>query len=177
MSLISYISRFAPSPTGRPLHFGSLIAAVASYCNAKSHGRQWLLRMKDLDKPCEIAGAADAILRSLDAFDFEWDAPVTYQNQRADIYAKYFYRLQHNGLVYSCTCNHKKIADSAVLGGLNGVTYPKTRFNKFKFLQPSENNASASHIDSASWRINVDNVLEISFVDLIQGNISQLLPT
>ena len=70
-----YIGRFAPSPTG-PLHFGSLLAATASFLDARAHQGQWLLRMEDLDKPREVAGAADDILRTLDAFGFAWDGEV-----------------------------------------------------------------------------------------------------
>ena len=78
-----YIGRYAPSPTG-PLHFGSLVTAVASYLDAKTQSGKWLLRMEDLDKPREMPGAADDILSTLDGYGFEWDGEVIYQRERSE---------------------------------------------------------------------------------------------
>lgn len=103
-----YRGRFAPSPTG-PLHFGSLVAAVASYLDARAHGGEWLVRMEDVDKPRERAGAADAILADLKFFGFQWDGPVMYQSQRTDAYREALERLKAAGAVYPCGCSRKEI--------------------------------------------------------------------
>ena len=170
----NYVGRFAPSPTG-PLHFGSLIAAVASYCDAKANQGQWLLRMEDLDKPREMTGAASDILRTLEAFGFEWDGHIVYQSRRSDIYENYLQYLKRNGLVYACTCSRKEIADSSILSGVDGAIYPGTCFNKTFNLNTREKYAAASQMDIASWRMHVDDVCVIAFKDAIQGNISQQL--
>ena len=171
-----YIGRFAPSPTGL-LHFGSLIAAVASYCDAKSNGGQWLLRMEDLDEPRQAAGAADSILRSLEAFGFEWGAPIMVQSQRSEIYQEYLYHLKRNGFIYACSCSRKEIADSSIASGVDGVIYPKTCYNNLLKNSPNNLNASASLMNACTWRINVDNAQKIAFVDAIQGAVSQNLQT
>jgi len=106
-----YCGRFAPSPTG-PLHFGSLIAAVGSYLEAKSRGGTWLLRMEDLDRPREQAGAADAILRTLESCGMGWDGSIRYQSQRSAAYRAALERLEAQGLAYACGCSRKEIADS-----------------------------------------------------------------
>lgn len=80
---MSYRGRFAPSPTG-PLHFGSLVAAVASYVDARAAGGEWLLRLEDIDTPCVVAGAADRILADLEHFGLTWDGPVLWQSQRTE---------------------------------------------------------------------------------------------
>ena len=76
----AYVGRYAPSPTG-PLHFGSLVAALGSYLEARTRGGQWLLRIEDIDPPREVPGAADDIIKTLERFGFEWDATVTFQSR------------------------------------------------------------------------------------------------
>lgn len=112
--------RFAPSPTG-PLHFGSLVAAVASYCDARAAGGAWLLRIEDIDPPREAAGAADRILRQLETYGLTWDGPVLYQHRRTEAYVEAISRLQAQGDVFWCTCSR---TDLARAGG--GALYPGT---------------------------------------------------
>jgi glutamyl-Q tRNA(Asp) synthetase len=108
-----YCGRFAPSPTG-PLHFGSLIAAAGSYLDARSHNGRWRVRMEDLDPPREQPGAADLILRTLDAFGFEWDGEVMRQSERSHAYAKALEQLRTRGALFACACTRKEIADSGL---------------------------------------------------------------
>lgn len=109
-----YIGRFAPSPTG-PLHFGSLITALASYLDAKAQGGKWLVRMEDIDPPREQPGAADAILRCLEDHDLEWDGPIIYQSQRHQAYQECLEQLRKNHWVYPCGCNRQGLA---AMGGI-----------------------------------------------------------
>ncbi|MDB5815660.1 MAG: tRNA glutamyl-Q(34) synthetase GluQRS [Rhodocyclales bacterium] len=108
-----YVGRFAPSPTG-PLHFGSLAAAVGSYLEARAQGGQWLLRMEDVDAPRTVAGAAEEILRQLEAFGFEWDGAVVTQSERLDSYRAALEKLRAAGLVFPCACSRKEMADSGL---------------------------------------------------------------
>ncbi len=103
-----YIGRFAPSPSG-PLHFGSLVAGLASYLDARSAQGQWLLRMEDLDPAREPPSAADQILSTLDVFGLHWDGPVLYQSTRLEAYANALANLQRRGLLYSCDCSRQQI--------------------------------------------------------------------
>ena len=116
--------RFAPSPTG-PLHFGSLVAAVGSYLSARSQGGAWLVRMEDLDPPREAKGAADDILRTLEAYGFEWHGEILYQSRRRDAYEAALEALQRSGALYPCGCTRKEIADSSI-AGIEGLVYPGT---------------------------------------------------
>ena len=103
-----YVGRFAPSPSGA-LHFGSLIAALGSYLRARSQKGKWLIRIEDIDPPREIKGAADEILRTLEAYGFEWDNSPLYQSQRTEAYqAQIDHLLTHNG-AYFCQCSRKHI--------------------------------------------------------------------
>ncbi len=119
-----YRGRFAPSPTG-PLHFGSLVAAVGSYLEAKSCGGAWLVRIEDIDPPREVPGAADDILRTLEACGMEWDGEVVYQSTRAETYHAALHALQQRGLIYPCACSRREIADSGI-AGIEGFVYPGT---------------------------------------------------
>src|SRR3990172_10724538 len=105
-----YRGRFAPSPTG-PLHFGSLVAAVASYLDARSRGGEWLVRIEDLDPPRTIAGAVDDILRTLEACGMRWDNAVIFQSKRHDAYHSALHRLRALGKVYPCACSRREVAD------------------------------------------------------------------
>jgi glutamyl-Q tRNA(Asp) synthetase len=95
--------RFAPSPTG-PLHFGSLVTAVASYLDARSKKGQWILRMEDIDIPRNVPGADTEILKALETFGFEWDGPVLYQSTRTEAYRDVLEQLKRGGNVYPCSC-------------------------------------------------------------------------
>jgi glutamyl-Q tRNA(Asp) synthetase len=119
-----YRGRFAPSPTG-PLHFGSLVAAVGGFLEARTRGGEWLVRMEDIDSPRVAAGAADEILRTLAAFGLEGDGPVAYQSTRHDAYHCALHRLRETRRVYPCACSRREIADSAV-AGTEGPVYPGT---------------------------------------------------
>lgn len=105
-----YIGRFAPSPTG-PLHFGSLVAATASYIDARAHGGQWLVRMEDIDTPRVQPGAADGILRTLEEFGFVWDGRVLYQSTRTEAYRAALDQLQAAGVAFPCGCSRKETPD------------------------------------------------------------------
>jgi glutamyl-Q tRNA(Asp) synthetase len=97
----SYVGRFAPSPTG-PLHFGSLIAALASYLDAKHHDGLWLLRIEDLDPPRELTSAPKQIMSQLRACGLHWDQEVLFQHSRLDAYQVYLDKL--SAVTYPCVC-------------------------------------------------------------------------
>jgi len=117
---LSVVGRFAPSPTG-PLHFGSVIAAVASYMQVKSQNGQWLVRMDDIDTPRNQAGADTAILKSLEILGLHWDNAVLFQNNRQEAYQDALNLLSAKSLLYRCTCSRKQ---------LQGNAYPGTCRNK-----------------------------------------------
>jgi glutamyl-Q tRNA(Asp) synthetase len=119
-----YRGRFAPTPSGA-LHFGSLVAALGSCLDARAHAGAWLVRIEDVDPPRVVPGAADAILRILEAHAFEWDGPVIYQGRRGAAYADALERLRALGLVYACSCSRKRIVESA-RRGIDGPVYPGT---------------------------------------------------
>lgn len=159
------IGRFAPSPTG-PLHFGSLLAALASYLEAKTQGGLWLVRMEDLDKPREVAGAANHILNTLEKFGLEWDGQVVYQSQRSELYQEALNQIKAQSLIYQCSCSRKEIADSynqkPAEHGIDGLIYPGTCRDKSSTFKPY------------AERIKVKDQ-NISFNDAIQGKIDQNL--
>ena len=123
---MTYIGRFAPSPTG-PLHFGSLVAALASYLDARHHKGTWLLRIEDLDPPRESSTAPDEIMAQLRALGLTWDGEVLYQSTRLDAYAAALKSLDDRHLTYPCTCTRKSVS----------VVYPGTCRNR-KYSQTPE---------------------------------------
>ncbi|MFK3684601.1 tRNA glutamyl-Q(34) synthetase GluQRS [Pseudomonas sp. NPDC088890] len=149
-----YVGRFAPTPSGF-LHFGSLVAALASWLDARAVGGRWLLRMEDTDPPREMPGARDAILHTLEGYGLEWDGEVAFQSQRHDAYAEVVERLFRQGLAYACTCSRKQ------LEGSNGI-YPGTCRN-------------AGHArEGAAIRLRVPE-LTYRFNDRVQGEFAQHL--
>lgn len=108
MSESHYIGRFAPSPSGE-LHFGSLIAALGSYLQARASQGKWLVRIEDIDPPREVPGAADTILRQLEHYGLHWDGDVLWQSQRHEAYRERLAWLSAQGLSYNCTCTRARI--------------------------------------------------------------------
>lgn len=180
----TYRGRFAPSPTG-PLHFGSLVAAVGSYIDAKHRHGIWLVRMEDLDTPRCMPGAADEILRTLDTFGLHSDEPVVYQSRRTAAYSSALLKLQTCGAAYPCFCTRKEIADSA-LHGIEGYVYPGTCRNGITptarhALPPVWEDKLAARTPAWRVRTNLDSSLlsaspsSIEFDDALQGRILQVL--
>jgi glutamyl-Q tRNA(Asp) synthetase len=122
--MAEYVGRFAPSPTG-PLHFGSLVAALASYLEARAAGGRWHVRLDDLDQPRTQPGAAHEILRALELLGFEWDGPVLAQSARLERYRAVLDELTRRGFAYPCSCTRKELEDSAL--AIDGARiYPGT---------------------------------------------------
>jgi glutamyl-Q tRNA(Asp) synthetase len=108
MSESHYIGRFAPSPSGE-LHFGSLIAALGSYLQARARQGKWLVRIEDIDPPREVPGAAESILHQLEHYGLHWDDDVLWQSKRHDAYRERLAWLSTQGLSYNCTCTRARI--------------------------------------------------------------------
>jgi glutamyl-Q tRNA(Asp) synthetase len=155
----AYRGRFAPSPTGKP-HLGTLIAAVASYLQARVNDGDWLLRIEDVDTTRRVAGAEDAILRTLDRFGFEWDGEVVRQSSRSAIYQQALDRLQEDERLFPCTCSRRLLAQTTA--EQSGI-YPGTcREQKLPF--PHEH----------ALRLRVPD-LSIGFDDAVVGEFRQSL--
>lgn len=156
---LGYRGRFAPSPTG-PLHFGSLVAALGSFLEARSRGGTWLVRVEDIDPPREVPGASAAILRSLERLGFEWDESVLYQSTRLEAYAAALEDLKSAGAVYRCGCTRRQI--HAASGGTD--IYPGT----CRYLPPDCNRRAAVRVQTTDE--------PVGFNDRLQGRFSQMLP-
>ncbi len=162
-SKIHYIGRFAPSPTG-PLHFGSMVAAVGSYLQARSHAGIWRVRIEDLDPPREMPGAASDILRTLEIFGLHWDGEVMFQSQRSEAYLAALEELRCSNALYPCTCSRKEIAASAAAGqyGLIYTGHCRVGTNRTHGAQ--------------ALRVLTHNT-SIAFKDAIRGRFSQRIET
>jgi glutamyl-Q tRNA(Asp) synthetase len=162
----SYIGRFAPSPTG-PLHKGSLVAAMASYLDAKAHHGQWLVRIEDIDEARTMPGAAESILQSLHVLGMQWNGEAVWQSRRKAFYQAAFERLGEHA--YACGCTRREIVDSRIGVAADGAAvYPGT----------CRNGLAAGKIARA-YRLRVPDDLNlcISFEDRWVGRVSQCLAT
>ena len=155
--------RFAPSPSG-PLHFGSLVAALASYCEVKSRQGHWLLRIEDVDTGRVVAGAGEQILRDLETFGFEWDAAVSYQSDQFEQYQHYLDKLLEQGDCYACECSRRSLRQQGVASGPLGQIYPG--LCRVKQLPVPEH----------SLRLNTENAQSVSFIDRVYGEMALNLP-
>lgn len=164
MTTPPYCGRFAPSPTGT-LHFGSLITAVGSYLDARSRGGRWLLRIEDVDTTRCHPEYEAAILRTLEAFGFEWDGPLVRQSERTPLYRAAFETLLAKGHVYGCACTRREVADSSMTGIDGAPVYPGTCRNG---LPPGKT--------PRVWRMRVPDRV-FTFHDAIQGKQCQNLAT
>ncbi len=160
----AYRGRFAPSPTG-PLHFGSLVAAVGSYLDARHHGGQWLLRIEDVDLPRCPPAADTALLHLLEAYGFEWDGEVLWQSRRTDHYRAALAGLQKRGAVFACACTRSELLRAATgRTACDGAPlYPGT----CRTALPPGRTARA-------WRLRVTDVT-LDFHDLLRGSVQQNL--
>lgn len=159
----AYRGRFAPSPTG-PLHAGSLVAAVASFLDARAHGGAWLLRIEDIDEARALPDAVQSIMQTLQAHGMQWDEKPLWQSRRKSLYQAAF---EHLGdAVYACGCSRREIADSRIGVASDGAAvYPGTCRGG---LAPGRS--------ARAWRLQVPDQL-IAFNDRWAGPVQQRLAT
>ncbi|HID00095.1 MAG TPA: tRNA glutamyl-Q(34) synthetase GluQRS [Piscirickettsiaceae bacterium] len=147
MQPVTYRGRFAPSPNG-PLHFGSLVAATASYLDARAHQGEWWIRIDDIDPPRVVPGATDAILRTLEGFGFQWHG-VVFQSQRHALYQAAFEQLD----VYPCYCSRREVFTRDPSGSYHGFCRMHSPLRRHK---------------PPAWRLRLPYAAD-QFHDLIQG--------
>lgn len=155
-AVAEYRGRFAPSPTG-PLHFGSLVAALGSYLDARQHQGRWLLRIEDVDPQREQKGASDLILKTLERYHLFWDEQVLYQSRRSSLYEEHCAQLLSEKRAFYCTCSRSSLGDSTQV-------YPG--YCRFQQQPPLS--------QAAALRFRVDDTL-LCFNDRIQGRFCQQL--
>ena len=180
-----YVGRFAPSPTG-PLHAGSLVAALASWLDAKAHGGQWLVRMEDVDLPRCIPGADQTILQQLAAVGLQPDAPPVYQSQRSHFYQSALDQLIAQSEAYPCGCSRLDIERAIAASGQQrerhgewvypgtckgGLDGKKTRSWRFLSSYHSSNTPSAQQIRAQAAPDLVANI--VNWTDRLSGPQSQ----
>lgn len=156
----SYIGRFAPSPTG-PLHFGSLVAALGSWLDARATGGQWRLRIEDIDQPRCVPGATDIILRQLERYSLQWDGVVLYQSTRNPAYEAALQTLIDAGMAYPCACTRSELAQAG-------------RNAEGEILYPGTCRGGLAGRPAHAWRVRVPDV-NIHFHDHIHGDLEQNL--
>lgn len=156
---MSYVGRFAPSPTG-PLHIGSLATAVASFLHARQSAGSWLVRIEDIDPPREVRGAADEILRTLEAYELLWDRTPIFQSSRRAAYEDACSRLLSSGRAFRCSCTR-----SALRADGDGPAGP----------YPGTCRLRTSHEQPTAVRVRVADRTLIRFVDGLQGPIETRL--
>jgi glutamyl-Q tRNA(Asp) synthetase len=162
----AYVGRFAPSPTG-PLHFGSLVAAIASWLDARAAAGRWLVRIEDVDTPRTAPGAIDAILHALDALGMHSDGEIVRQSERSALYADALERLRREGRLYRCVCSRREIADSAVRGP-EGAIYPGTCRADLAIFRGE----AKPRLDACAVRFTVPPGV-VRFEDRVQGTVAQ----
>ncbi|HSN72525.1 MAG TPA: tRNA glutamyl-Q(34) synthetase GluQRS [Steroidobacteraceae bacterium] len=152
-----YCGRFAPSPTG-PLHAGSLLAAVASYLDARAQGGRWLVRIDDIDTLRTVPGASDRILAMLEALALHWDGEVVYQSGRTPAYEAAFAALKQLGVVYECSCSRREIAR------ITGPAAPGSELRYPGTCRAGPRRPASEH----AWRLRVPTG-QVEFEDRCQG--------
>jgi len=163
MSSTPIIGRFAPTPSG-PLHFGSLVSALASYCQAKSQQGQWLIRVEDVDTPRVVDGSTDQILKHLEQFGFEWDGEIIYQSDQFERYETAVRQLLEHGNAFSCQCSRRNLRQANARSGPLGLIYPGT--------------CRTGELDQTnhSVRINTEGAGIIDYTDLLLGQVKINIP-
>ncbi len=152
------------------MHFGSLVAAVGSYLDAKFNHGDWLVRIEDLDWQREVPGAAREILHTLERLGMEWDGEVIYQSKRFGIYQEALDVLNEQRLIYPCVCSRKEIADSSIME-INGAIYPGTCLKN----PPLNNKVYALRIRTSDDLIEFDDILQGSYSQKLRNDIGDFI--